>query len=259
MQKKGKENPTFKDRTGEKYISNQGYTIEIIKYYRNDNITVLIDNKHIINNIRYNNIIKGSVSNPFHPSVYNVGYLGEAKNLVSKDGKNTKVYYYWHNILKRSYSDLLKEKYPTYKDVTVCEEWYNFQNFAQWFEENYNPETMENWEIDKDILVKGNKVYSPDTCCFVPHEINSLFTKTNSKRGNYPIGVHKQDNKYVAQINVNKDKQHYLGFFNTPEEAFKAYKTAKESHIKKIAEKYKNIIKPETYQALINYEVKITD
>ena len=118
---------------------------------------------------------------------------------------------------------------------------------------------MNGWELDKDILIKGNKIYSPETCAFVPAEINGIFTKTNSKRGVYPIGVslHKEG-RFQAKVLKNK-KQAYIGLFDTPEEAFQAYKKAKEEYIKEVADKWKDKIDPRVYEAMYNYQVEITD
>jgi len=139
----------------------------------------------------------------------------------------------------------------------VCEEWRNFQNFAKWFEKNYKNEIMEKWQLDKDILVKRNKVYSPETCAFVPREINCLFTKTTKVRGNLPIGVTKEYNKFRAQSCSNKKR--YLGTFTTPEEAFQSYKKSKEIYIKEIADKWKGLISEQVYEAMYNYKVEIND
>ena len=115
--------------------------------------------------------------------------------------------------------------------------------------------------MDKDILIKGNKVYSPETCCFVPNEINVLFTKRESLRGKYPIGVSKvnrSESLYQAHISVGK-KRVYLGCSNTTNEAFLLYKEGKEQHIKQIANKWKDKLEPRVYKALYNYKVEITD
>lgn len=127
----------------------------------------------------------------------------------------------------RCYNEKNKTKNSTYKECTVGERRHNFQNFAKWFDENYNFKTMNKWHLDKDILVKGNKVYSPETCCFVPAEINSLFIKRDSCRGYLPIGVRKSGKVFQARLNKTNISEH-LGTFKTPEEAFEAYKTAKE-------------------------------
>ena len=97
-------------------------------------------------------------------------------------------------------------------------------------------------QIDKDILEKGNKIYSPNTCVFVNNKINSIFTKHDGIRGKYPIGVFKRENgKFSASVSIN-GKQHKLGIFDTAEEAFVSYKEAKEKEIKRIADLYKNQI-----------------
>lgn len=162
-------------------------------------------------------------------------------------------------MLKRCYDKNWKQKHPTYKDCTVCDEWHNFQNFAQWYEENYYEIPGEIMQLDKDILIKGNKVYSPDTCCFVPGDINSLFIKSDEIRGNLPIGVTKEKDKYMAQCQNTLGYKRRIGLFNTPEEAFDAYKKRKEKIIKEIANKYKEYIPDKLYKAMYNYEVEWED
>lgn len=243
------------NKVGEKYITNEGYIIEIVEYINNKNCTIQFEDMSIFNNLQYGHIIRGKVKNPSHRSVYRTGFIGIGKYNYKK---SSKIYRIWSGLLERGYCSKFKEKYFTYKYVTVCEEWHNFQNFAKWFEENYNPETMEGWHLDKDIIVKGNKVYSPETCCFVPQEINLLFTKCNSKRGLCSIGVCKVDDKFKSSVSKN-NKTTNIGFFNTPEEAFQSYKTAKEKEIKRVADKWKPFITPETHQAMYNYQVAISD
>ena len=163
-------------------------------------------------------------------------------------------------MIQRSYDDDFKEREPTYKGCEVCTEWHNFQNFAEWFEDNYYKIPGEVMSLDKDVLVKGNKIYSPETCMFVPQDINILFTKCDNSRGDYPIGVsyHKQKGKYISRCNVCNKLKH-LGYFDNPEEAFNAYKTAKEKYIKEVADKYKEYIPQKLYEAMYNYEVEIDD
>ena len=112
--------------------------------------------------------------------------------------------------------------------------------------------------MDKDILVKGNKIYSEDTCVFVPERINNLLGSSKAIRGDYLIGVcfDKTANSFKAQCKIGKGTPKNLGRFNTEQEAFQAYKTFKEALIKNIAEAYKNQIDCRVYWALINYEVK---
>ena len=142
----------------------------------------------------------------------------------------------------------------------MCEEWHNFQNFARWVEENIYFIDRDKINLDKDILQKGNKIYSPDTCIFVPQKINTLFCKANKIRGKYPVGVSysKINEKFQSKIS-KRNKTIHLGFFNTSEEAFYAYKKEKERYIKEVADDYKPYIPQKLYEAMYRYEIEITD
>ena len=242
---------------GRIFKTNQGCTATIVEYIRRNNVIITFD-EGILIKCSIGNLVKGAVINPFYPSVCGVGYLGIGKYFSSKNKIKDYKYVVWSDLLRRCYSKKFQERHPTYIGCSVCEEWHNFQNFAQWFEESYNPEIMEGWELDKDILVKSNKVYSPETCCFVPKEINTIFGSRRNKRGLYLIGVRFQNNKYLARVRVNNIERQ-IGIFNTEIEAFQAYKVAKEEYIKEVAEKWRGKITEETYQALINYIIEITD
>ena len=243
-------------KIGEKFLTRQGCEIEVVQYFNSSNCTIKFDNGVLMKNVQYGHIKRGVIKSPFYPSINGVGYIGSGKFLYNK---NTKCRGIWKSMLQRCYNKNFQEKQPTYKGCSVATEWHNFQNFAEWFEENYEPH-MEGFHFDKDILVKGNKIYSPETCCFIPFEINLLFTANNINRGKYPIGVSffKDLKKFISACSIN-GTQKSLGYFDTPEEAFQAYKTAKEKHIKEVADKWKEQITEQTYQALYNYQVEITD
>ena len=186
------------------------------------------------------------------PSIVNEGFIKDLPYLSSHE----RVYICWHAMVSRCNSSKVHQKQPTYKDCEVCEEWRKLSSFKEWFDKHY----VEGWALDKDILVKGNKVYSPETCCFVPQEINTLFVKKQRVRGECPIGVSfcKNNQKFRAQIHKN-GKMWGIGYYKTSEEAFYAYKKAKESYIKEVAYKWKSKLDPKVYEALYNYEVEITD
>jgi len=242
------------NRVGEKFTTNEGYEVEIISYRSATDIDIRFEDGTILRNKNYDHLQRGTVMNPNHISVCGVGYFGFGKYKSRNNNKQVKVYTVWRSMLQRCYNEKELIKYPTYKEASVCKEWHNFQNFAEWFENNY----IEGFHLDKDILLKSNMSYSPETCCFVPVEINSLFTKTNSKRGECPIGVSKIKRGYTAKLTKNKMHVH-LGTFKTVEEAFRAYKTAKEQHIKEVADKWRDKIEDKVYQAMYNYQVEITD
>ena len=197
------------------------------------------------------------VRNRYDKTVCGVGYLGEGKyncknSLYIRDR--------WSKMLRRCYDPYYLNEHPTYIDCYVCEEWHNFQNFAKWYEENYYEIPNERMSLDKDILIKGNKIYSPSTCVFVPERINKLFTKHDKARGGYPIGIswYKQTNKFSAKCHTF-DKRIHLGYYDTIDTAFLAYKSFKEEYIKQVADEYKDLIPTKLYEALYKYEVNIDD
>lgn len=170
--------------------------------------------------------------------------------------KKTIAWRRWESMLIRCYGKNITRPLPTYEDCRVCDEWLIFSNFKKWFDENY----IKGFDLDKDILYPNNKIYSPQTCCFIPQEINTLVLNRGRDRGTCPIGVSKQGNKFQAKININ-GKNKYIGLFDTKEEAFDAYKYEKEKHIKEKATDYYNrgLIDNRVRDALFRYEVKITD
>ena len=189
--------------------------------------------------------------------------INDYKGTIKHDGVHIQSYITWHGMLQRCYKEGELARRPSYEDCYVCEEWKLFSNFKRWFDDPNNG-YMEGYQLDKDIIVKGNKLYSPSTCCFVPQEINTLFIKSNATRGDTPVGVSKKTGvngiKYIAGLNT-VEKRGYLGAFDTPEEAFNAYKQAKEKHIQEVALEYysQGKITERVYNALINYKVEITD
>ena len=107
-------------------------------------------------------------------------------------------------------------------------------------------------------MLKNNKIYSPDTCVFVPRRINSLLIKNDKVRGKYPIGVDFHNKKFRARC-MTLNGSIYLGHFNTEIEAFEKYKKFKEEYIKQVADLYKNVIPKKLYLALYNYQIEMED
>ena len=254
------------DRTGEENVNNFGSKMIISRYNNTRDIDVYFpEYDWTINHVTYGAAFKkGKIKCPYEPRVHGKGYLGENKYKASENGKKTKCYKVWQKMLQRCYDDFKKRR-PSYKDCEVCTEWHNFQNFAEWYNDNYYQIEDEVMNLDKDILVKGNKIYSPETCVFVPQNINTLFIKCDKSRGDYPIGVcyNKQNGKYIPQCNVCNSKSRHLGCFDNPEEAFQVYKQYKEKYIKEVIDSYEGIIPEPHYSklknAIYNYKVEITD
>ena len=148
------------------------------------------------------------------------------------NGKKAICQYYrkWADMLNRCYNPKFQERDPTYIGVTVCEEWLTFSRFKSWME----TQDWEGMELDKDIIKPGNKMYSPETCCFVPRALNGLLNDRGSARGDCPRGVTFYQSKYIARCGFN-GKNKYLGLFSTPEEASLVYRKFKANLVAEIA------------------------
>jgi hypothetical protein len=178
--------------------------------------------------------------------------------------KHTREYGLWTNMLQRC-KESYWDKKPTYTGTTCSENFKSYPYFYKWCNEqigfgNTN-EKGRSWCLDKDLLLKDNKFYSENTCVFIPSMVNNLIVKRNNLRGDYPIGVYlnKRSCRFVARCNIDKIIQKHIGAYGTPQEAFEAYKSYKEAYIKQVAEKYKDQLDPRAYQALLNYQVEVTD
>lgn len=149
-----------------------------------------------------------------------------------------KWYSVWRSMLRRCYNKKSLATCTTYIGCTVSEEWKTASNFKKWFDLNY----IVGYQLDKDILVDGNKVYSPETCRFIPMFINYLFLDSGKARGLYPLGVYlnRRVNRFVARMKVgNKNKvAKSLGYYSTPELAYQAYPVAKKAYCKEVADEY---------------------
>lgn len=212
---------------------------------------------------QYSKLKTGAIKDVTKPIIYNVGFTGSKypTSYVASDGKlkNKPEYEQWRGFLRRCYDDGYHGKYPTYIGCECSKNFASYEYYTEWCNDQVG--FSEGYNLDKDLLVKGNKTYGEDFCVFIPTEINNVLTKTNGLRGKYPIGVHYCNNKkvFVSQINRGTGQQEYLGKFETPEEAFNAYKVAKEDYLKFLAEKWKGKIDDRAYQALLHYQVEITD
>lgn len=178
--------------------------------------------------------------------------INDSTHLVMHGKKKELVYKTWTSMIRRCYSPKYHKYKPTYIGCKVCDEWRYYSNFERWFNENYK----QGFVLDKDILVQGNKTYSPTTCCFIPSYINGLLAMNASNRGRYKTGVYFNGRKYIAQCGINK-VQCRVGSFNTEEEAHQAYKEAKYSEIKRVAQDAlnKGEIDNRIYEALLNFKI----
>lgn len=185
--------------------------------------------------------------------LFNVAIFGDGKYIINRDKNNlhNKIYNIWYTLLRRCYDEKQQVKQPTYIGCSVVNEWLNFQIFAEWYEKNY----VDDWHLDKDILINGNKIYGPNTCCFVPRQINQLFVKSSEKIGSLPVGISlNKQNKYLVCMKIN-GKSTGFGTYKTIDEALKVYKSEKKKYIIDVTNKFKDKLNSLVYQTLINYEV----
>ena len=193
--------------------------------------------------------------------VYGKGFNDKTKP-ANVDGKMVKEYKLWTGMLERCFSEKLQTHRPTYKGCNVSDNFLNYSYFYDWCQEQTGfgkvDDKGRSWCLDKDLLFVGNKTYSETACVFVPQEINSFFTDSGNTRGEYPVGVsfNKQAGKFQAYCAVNSKRQH-LGYFNTPEEAFAAYKPFKEDLCKELALKWQSEIDERLFNAMMNWSVRL--
>lgn len=249
-------------RIGKENYNKYGSLMQIVGYRSNRDVDIYFPEYNWTwYHARYDKFESGGISCPYDRKVFDIGYIGEGNYRTKLNNKLVQEYVVWYHMLKRCY-ETFNTTTPTYENCYVCDDWHNYQNFAYWYNNEYYYCRGERIELDKDILYKGNKLYSPETCIFAPQRINSLFISNSNHRGEYPIGVSKAQygkNKFTASCNISKNENVFIGSYKTPEEAFIAYKKFKENLIKQIADEYKGLIPDRLYEAMYNYEIEITD
>ncbi|MDO4440557.1 MAG: hypothetical protein Q4B81_00050 [Moraxella sp.] len=241
------------------FPTNGGSCAKVINYVHSKNVLIEFQDEYKHRMVtRTTHIRSGAVKNPYQPSVAGVGFVGVGKHIASVGTKSTPEYMLWKRMISRCYDKNFHKRQPTYKDCKVCKEWHNFQNFAEWL--SGQKFYQEGCELDKDLVKKGNKIYCPEYCRFVPKQINVILNSCTSSRGLYPVGVtfNKNEKKFTAVLRANGHKKH-LGYFKNSDDAFIAYKTAKEAHLKSEAEKIKGRIDNDVYLALMNWRIDTDD
>ena len=252
-------NDVSKDCVGKVCKSKSSGDFKIVKYNDCYDVEIQFVTTGYETTVQLGHIKSGSVKDPYLPSVCGVGILG-AKYPSKVNGVKTKEYKLWQSMLERCYSATYQKQRPTYEGCEVSDNFKSYEYFYEWCHKQIGF-SNQGWQLDKDLLIKGNKVYSESTCVFIPAEINLVLTKSNKTRGEHLIGVNwdKTNKAFKARVNKSKGKQEHLGYYNTELEAFNAYKQAKESFIKEQANKWKGKIDIRAYNALMNYQVEITD
>ena len=235
--------------------------MKIVQYNNGNDIVVEFQDEYKYKiHTTYQAFYKGNVKNPYYPSVYGVGVVGD-KYPISKNGKLIKEYDTWKCMLRRCFDKRYKEKQPSYQNVSCCDEWLLYENFYEWIHEQENFDKWlvgVRWALDKDILIKGNKTYSPNACCLVPQNVNNVFTIKDIKQDISPVTINEvldycDDN----QLDINRDNIKYAVECISKDR----YKFKKENLIRKVAQKeyIKGNITKQCYDAMINCQAKIVD
>lgn len=182
--------------------------------------------------------------------------INDYNGSISVDGKELRSYQTWRNMIARCYCENTRNKYKTYENCEVCDEWKYFSNFKRWYDEN----CIVGYDLDKDLLIPDNKLYSPETCLFVPHRLNTLFRELGRKKECRMTGVSfskKSKSKiYRASARVN-EKFRTIGIYQTEQEAHEAFVKEKHKEVIRLANEYhKNkLINDKVYNAVVNYKI----
>lgn len=246
-----------KEIIGKRYKTAFDEWYEVIDYKNAFDVTVKFDDGNIRTNVSKSDVTKGSVKNWYRK--YNYGrYMGIP---IEHTPRMVRA---WSAMFDRCYNEKELSKNPNYVGCEICEEWFCFNNFAEWYNANKWGDDNILLEVDKDIKLKRNKIYSPTTCLLTPHRINTLFVHSvDSSYRNGLVGTYlNQNGNYTAQCNTGSKSNRNLGSYKTEVEAFNTYKQAKEKYIKKIADEYKskyNDFPKELYNSMYSYKVEETD
>lgn len=214
------------------FITKEGLVAKVIDG-SNKNGYCTIKIKGWVSEVNLCHLKKGVIKYPYQASVYGKGYIGIGKHETSAKGKETRKYKIWGSTLQRCYSEKFQKRCPTYKGCSVSNGWLNFQNFGRWYDDNY----IEGFELDKDLLIESNKVYSENNCVFIPLKLNKFLASKQRRNSSGYTGVsfYKTTYKYRARINdVCTGKLMHLGYFNEVEKASEAYLKARIIMVDKI-------------------------
>ena len=232
------------NRIGEEIITKSGYKIKIIEYRNRQDITVEFDDGTQVKS-GYNYFEDGVIKHPCEKSVRGIGFKGITNSQVEHDIRARKI---WSSIITRCY--VKSNKYKSYHNCTIADEWLNFQNFLKWYSNNYYELPGETVSIDKDLLSENCKIYSKDTCIFIPMWLNMSIINSCDKERFYNRKPDKYG-KYSIYVSY-KNKKYFVGYFKLLTEAYNAYKYKKRALILKDFKPYKNLIPDNIYNKILH-------
>lgn len=224
---------SFKDLNRTTFYHKKYGRYDIIEYINCEKVKIKFHNTGYEYYTSLNHIENNEVRDRLYSNVFG--------GVLELYGYDIDIYKIWYNMLYRA--NMVE---GSYKDVNVCPDWMYFQNFYNWAKKQIY---HKGWHLDKDIIIRGNKTYSPDTCCFIPSEINTFFEKSNNALG---YGMNRNKTKYVSFVR-SKGKKLHLGTFDTKEEAQAAYLTKKRELLDGLIEKYSYCLSEKVILCLKNY------
>lgn len=244
---------------GNTYDTNESGPVVVIGYEGYKKVLVkFIDGTETY--CRSGDLLNGEVWNPMQPSKFGRGFFGQGPHLHSIGKVTTKEYSTWGGIFYRLFDEKALERKPTYKEVGIVQDWYNFQEYAEWCQWQKGFKN-EGWQLDKDLINKGSKEYSPENCCWVPREVNMALISQKKQRGSLPIGVTTAGHrmlKYRAQWCEGSGQQ-YSPIMTDPMACYEIYKKNKERYMHSLAAKWAGLIDERAEYALSVFEVDIND
>lgn len=242
---------TTNNRLGEIRKNTFGTEMKIIAYRRNDDIDIqfLDEYGYIYKHSTYTNFTRGQVKNPYDKTIFGVGYIGDGKYQTGLR-KRTPEQYVWRGMLERCYGDKYKDVHSAYYNICyVCDEWLNFQVFAEWYNENIYQVGTERMHLDKDILIKENKIYSPNTCLIVPQSINEIFHVSGKKTKDIDLPytiLRTMKGNFSASFRGKS-----LGIYETVDEASDVYMKEKRKYIRQKVKEMGNELPTKVKNALL--------
>lgn len=210
-------------KVGDIYRSNAYGKFKIVTLVNSRDSTVEFIDTGYTTKTNPNNIENGRVKDKLMPTVFDIGFIGDGEHKA-----NTAAYRKWSGMISRCYNELNKS-YKSYSDCTIDDEWFNYQNFASWF---YDQDAPNDFELDKDTLIDGNRVYSPETCLLISKSDNikaKVASNDNNKHGYAGVYMttYKDAKYFAAKITINGKRVNISGGFRTAKDAHEALQLRK--------------------------------
>lgn len=241
---------------GKIFPTNEYGDLEILDYQNSRHVLVRFLDTNYQKVVRMDAIYNGEVRDYLKPSICGVGIIGD-KYPVAVGRVHVREYTIWAGMIHRCYNPLCLARDPTYVGCGVSTNFAYYPYFYEWCHNQIGFNNL-GWHMDKDLLFKGNKLYSEDTCVFLPAQINVALTNNTSNRGSYPVGVSFEKNKYRARWQQN-GRTFNAGSFDNEMDAFLAYKLHREQYLITLAYQYEPLLDPRAFEALLHYQVDISD